>query len=141
MLASREASFALPEPVRGITAAMVTPLLVQRVGAGWASFALLSGQPLSAEQGLAIGVCHALVEPQELERRRGEWAQRVLTGSPEALRITKRHVHHCANRAVIDLIDYSIEVSAIARQTEDAQEGRAAFLEKRPPRWQPTPGA
>jgi methylglutaconyl-CoA hydratase len=137
ILAADSAFFALPEPARGITAAMVTPLLIHRVGAGAATFQLLSGQRISAATALAHGVCHEVVASAHLSERRDQWIQAILAGSPAALRITKQHLQHCAPRDVEQLIDDSIKVSARARETDDAREGLAAFLAKRKPNWQP----
>jgi methylglutaconyl-CoA hydratase len=59
-----------------------------------------------------------------------------LTGSPRALAITKRHVNDCSSADLIQQVQASIGVSAQARETDDAREGLAAFLEKRKPNWQ-----
>jgi methylglutaconyl-CoA hydratase len=137
VLASDNAFFALPEPARGITAAMVTPLLLYRVGNGTATFLLLSGQRISASTARSMGVCHEVVGPELLASRRDEWFRTALSGSPAALAITKQHLQRCSRQEVGQRIEESIAVSAQARQTDEAREGLAAFLEKRPPRWQP----
>ena len=137
VLASENAFFALPEPTRGITAAMVTPLLVHRVGAGAATFLLLSGQRITAASAKSIGLCHEVVTETLLTQRRDEWVSAILSGSPAALKISKQHVQHCSPLDVSKLIDDSIKASARARETPDAREGLAAFLEKRKPNWQP----
>lgn len=137
VVASEEAFFMLPEPIRGITAAMVTPLLVYRVGSGPATYMLLSGERISARQGYQLGLCHALAEATEFEDRLEKLASAILAGSPQALTITKRHLATCTASQIMDQLDVSITVSAEARETEDAREGLAAFLEKRKPDWQP----
>jgi methylglutaconyl-CoA hydratase len=137
VLAADAAFFSLPEPARGITAAMVTPLLIHRVGAGAAAFQLLAGQRISATTALTQGVCHEVVASAHLAERRDQWVEAILAGSPAALRITKQHLQHCAPRDVALMIDESIKVSARARETDDAREGLAAFLAKRKPNWQP----
>jgi methylglutaconyl-CoA hydratase len=136
VLASETAFFSLPEPMRGITAAMVTPLLVHRVGSGAATFLLLAGQRVSAATAWAQGICHEVVSHEHLADRRDHWIQAILTGSPAALKITKQHLRHCSAQNVAMLIDESIKVSARARETDDAREGLAAFLGKRKPAWQ-----
>jgi len=135
VLASNEAVFALPEPKRGITAAMVTPLLAYRVGAGIATYLLLSGENVSAHDAHRMGLCHLHSSPTDLQTREDELVSSILTGSPAALSITKRHLHDVSANRVIEQIDASVAVSAKARETEDAQEGLQAFLEKRKPRW------
>ena len=61
----------------------------------------------------------------------------ILNGSPAALERTKQHVLTCAGAGVMEQLDQSVEMSAQARQTDDAREGLAAFLEKRKPVWIP----
>ena len=135
LIASDTVFFALPEPMRGITAAMVTPLLIHRIGAGAASYALLSGERVSAERGVAIGLCHDVVPGDQLTSRVDGLIESVLSGAPEALAITKRHIGACSHSVLIDQLKHSIQVSAEARETADAREGLAAFLEKRKPNW------
>lgn len=136
VVCSTTAFFALPEPVRGITAAIVTPFLVFRVGAGLAGQWLLSGQQVSAEQAQRSGLCHAVTEPENIAAQVEQLTTTILSGAPTALAITKRHWHQCANAsAVIRQAQASIQVSAEARQSPDAREGLTAFLEKRAPSW------
>ena len=137
VLAAESAFFALPEPMRGITAAMVAPLLIFRVGEGNATTLLLSGERCSAERSLRIGLSYDVVPSESLAERGDQLIRQVLHGAPDALRITKEHIHRCAAAKIGDLLDLSIEVSATARESADAREGLAAFLERRPTRWQP----
>jgi methylglutaconyl-CoA hydratase len=137
VVASTEASFALPEPQRGITAAMVTPLLIQRVGPGAAARLLLSGERWSAEDAHRAGFCHALAAQEMLAARAETLVANVLAGSPSALAITKRHLGEMSADQMAARIRRSMDVSAEARATPDAREGLAAFLERRKPAWQP----
>lgn len=135
VLASSAATFALPEPKRGIAAAVVTPLLLYRVGPGAASAVLLSGRTLAADEMLRLGFCHFVCAPEELETKRRELCASILTGSPGALAATKQHLRSCAAGMMTAQLDQSEKLSAIMRESEDAREGLAAFLEKREPNW------
>jgi methylglutaconyl-CoA hydratase len=137
IVASNSAFVMLPEPARGITAAMVTPLLIHRLGAGPATHLLLSGERMSAHRAWANGLFFDVVEPEELATRVDSLVQSIMTGSRSALAITKKHVQSCSGDLVVDQLNKSIVVSAEARETSDAREGLAAFLEKRKPSWQP----
>ncbi len=79
------AFFALPEPVRGITAAMVTPLLVHRVGFGAARNLLLTLERCAAERAVHIGLANDAVAGERLASRVDEMAASVLSGSRTAL--------------------------------------------------------
>jgi len=138
IVATENTFFALPEPVRGITAAMVTPFLVYRVGAGVAGQWLLSGERVSAQRAHQTGICLDVTPQEVLESRCEALIKSVLSGSPSALAITKKHLSDGAANNVIAQARASISVSAVARQTDDAREGLAAFLEKRNPNWFPS---
>ena len=137
LIASDNAFFMLPEPMRGITAAMVAPLLIHRIGAGPATFMLLSGEQVSAEKGQSFNLCHDVVAADSFDDRIESLVAAILTGSKSALAITKQHISNCTNIDLIEQIKMSVSVSAQARETDDAREGLAAFLEKRKPNWQP----
>lgn len=136
VVASKEAFVMLPEPARGITAGMVTPFLVQRIGVGPSTHLLLSGERMSAQRAAELGLVYAAVESDKLDSRVDELLAAILTGSSSALQITKRHVQKCGMANLDELLKMSIRVSAEARETDDAREGLAAFLEKRKPNWQ-----
>ncbi len=125
----------LPEPARGITAAMVTPLLIHRIGAGPATHLLLCGQKMSAESCFDLGLAFSIAEVNELETQVKDLVKAIMGGSKSALGISKAHVQNCS-LDVAAALKKSITVSAEARETEDAREGLAAFLEKRKPEWQ-----
>jgi methylglutaconyl-CoA hydratase len=137
VLASDAASFSLPEPKRGITAAVVAPLLVYRLGAGQATHLLLCGRVLSADEALRVGLCHELVPSGELEVRVEERCRSILSGAPSALAATKSLLRATAGRQLLADLDAGMRISAAARETADAREGLAAFLGKRDPAWFP----
>ncbi len=134
VLAAEESFLMLPEPMRGITAAMVTPLLIHRIGSGPASYMLLSNERIPAAQ--SFGLCHIVVPAAELESRLESLIGSIKGGSRSAFAITKQHVHSCTGDQLATLVEQSMQVSANARATDDAREGLAAFLEKRKPAWQ-----
>jgi methylglutaconyl-CoA hydratase len=135
VLASEEAVFGLPEPKRGITAAVVAPFLIHRVGPGQATHVALSGQNLSAEQALRVGLCHEVVPGPLLSERAAQICDSILSGSPSSLAVTKRHISACAAKHLSEQLDVGMAISAAARESADAREGLKAFLEKRPPSW------
>ncbi len=137
VLAAESAFFSLPEPRRGISAAVVASLLNYRVGAGAATYLLLSGRRVSAAEALRSGLCHEVVPDDELADRERELLTSILSGAPSALAKTKAHLIACAGATLLDELDEGQRVSAEVRQTREAREGLAAFLEKRKPAWQP----
>ncbi len=137
IIASDNAFFILPEPMRGIVAAMVTPFLIRRIGAAHATYLLLSGERVSAEMALRMGICNDVVSADRLEDRAEKLVASILTGSVSALAMTKQHIERCWPVDLVEQVKMSVHISAEARETDDAREGLAAFLEKRKPNWQP----
>lgn len=137
VLASTAAFFALPEPQRGITAAMVTPLLLHRIAVSPANELLLGGGRMSSERAAQVGLCLDTVPPEELEDAEARLIRSILNGSKAALAQTKKHVIDCVGSNVLSSLDQSVELSALARKTDDAREGLQAFLEKRKANWIP----
>jgi methylglutaconyl-CoA hydratase len=107
------------------------------VGNSSASYLLLSGNNIAATHGLTRGLCHQVVPPKDLESAERDLCQSILTGAPAALAATKAHLLATAGRDLISQLDAGMKVSAEARETQDAREGLAAFLEKREPKWYP----
>jgi methylglutaconyl-CoA hydratase len=136
VVAVEDSFISLPEPQRGITAAMVTPLLVHRVGAGPAGHLLLSGRRQSAKDAATKGLVYEVTTNALLDDSVASLAKSIMQGSPEALAITRRHLDDIGGNDLVVRIRQSIEVSAQARASDDAREGLAAFLEKRQPNWQ-----
>ncbi len=137
VLAAEEAYLSLPEPRRGIVASIVTPLLTYRTAAGGASSLLLSGERVAAAQAYGWGLCHDIIPDDRLNERTEELIANVLNGSPQALAETERRLLRSAGGDIVAALEAAVDASAEARKTDDAREGLAAFLEKRPPSWQP----
>jgi methylglutaconyl-CoA hydratase len=136
VLAADSATFSLPEPKRGITAAIVTPLLVHRIGYSAASWLLLSGEGIRAPRAREAGLCHDVVAPAELEAACKRRLASILSGAPGALAISKAQLLACCPD-VLNQLAQAVAASARARETPEAREGLAAFLEKRQPGWHP----
>lgn len=135
VLAAPEARFGLPEPRRGIVAGIVAPLLAFRVGAGQSARLLLNPTLIDADEACRIGLYHELVPSNNIWLRAVEVAGECAKGAPEALQLTKRILNETIGEHLDTLLSAGAAASATARTTEAAQEGLAAFLEKREPRW------
>lgn len=135
VVASREATFGLPDPRRGLVAGVVAPLLCFRLGAGPAARLLLSSETLDAQASQLLGVFHELVEANQVWARAAEFAEQCAAGSPEAIQLTKRLIFETAGEELATQLAAGSAMSATIRTTENAREGMAAYLEGRPPEW------
>lgn len=135
VVATESATFALPEPKRGITASMVSPLLVHRIGAGPASWLLLSGQTLTATNAARFGLIHELLPGSTWQTDVANIVRSIQMCAPGALRVTKLQlVEGTATQLRADW-DRAAKLSAQSRGTAEAREGLQAFLEKRIASW------
>jgi methylglutaconyl-CoA hydratase len=135
VLGSTAASFALPEPKRGITAAIVLPLLRHRIGAGPAGYVLLSGSAVNSEDCSRFGLIHRLVSADQLASAQAELVSSVQSGAPLALQSTKRQLLAEATEKIRTEWDVAVRLSGEARGMPEAREGLQAFQERRSPNW------
>ena len=83
VLAATEAAFGLPEPLRGIVAGMVSPLLHFRVGGGQAARLLLTALTIDSAEALRIGLFHEIISGDLLWPRAAEVAAQCARVRPK----------------------------------------------------------
>ena len=94
-----------------------------------------TGPPIDAATALDWGLVNRVVPAEELDAATDDLLRRATRGSAESKALGKRALRHQLGLSEHDAYAYAVEVMAAASQIPDAQEGVAAFLEKRPPRW------
>lgn len=135
-VAAASATFGFPEVKLGaMPGATGTQRLAQLVGPGHALRLMLTGRTIDAAEAWRIGLVQAVVDDEVLLARAIELAQEIAAVSPEAVRATKRCVRGGLNGGYEAGMRLEAEVTAPLGLTPDAIEGKAAFVEKRPPRF------
>jgi methylglutaconyl-CoA hydratase len=127
------AKFGYPEVRRGLVAAMVLPHLLRHVGERAARWMLLTGELISAEEALRIGLVNTVVEPDALMPTALQWAASINEGGPKALATTKELLRRCSVQAIP--VEDLAKVSAEPRLTDECRGGLIAFFEKKPAPW------
>jgi len=135
VVASKNASFGLPEPRRGLAAGMVAPLLEFRIAGSQAARLLLTADMITAQEARRINVFHELVEDDLIWARAHELAETCAKSAPESLQLTKQMINETVGNHLGVSLSAGAATSATARTTEAAVEGLNAFMEKRPPVW------
>jgi methylglutaconyl-CoA hydratase len=135
VVAAPNAQFGLPETRRGIVAGVVAPLLAFRVGGGTAARLLLTASLFPAEEVHRLGIYHEVIEEPLLWARCAQLGEECAAGAPEALQLTKRLLYETIGEHLTTQLSVGAAISATSRTTEAAQEGLAAFVEKRKPEW------
>jgi len=112
--------------------------LAKQVGQKRAREIFLLGRPYSADEALAMNAINASVPHDELEDVALEWAAEIGGKSPTATRMLK----YALNLTDDGLVGQQLvagEATRLAYMTDEAVEGRDAFLERREPDWSPWP--
>lgn len=138
VLATRDARFALSETTLGIIAAQIAPFVVQRLGAVATRRLGLTGERVSGQSAVAIGLVDQLAEDStELDALIAEWLTRIGRCGPNANRVFKTLVGRCGREALSSLSPLLDEASHLFAQCmrHEGAEGVAAFREKRDASW------
>ena len=112
--------------------------LARQVGQKFAREIFFLGREYSAQEGHAMGMVNAVVEHDQLEVVALEWAREVNAKSPTAQRMLKFSFNLIDDGLVGQQL-FAGEATRLAYMTDEAQEGRDAFLEKRDPDWSEFP--
>jgi len=108
--------------------------LARQVGQKFARQIFFLGQEYSAEDGHHMGLVNAVVPHAELEATALEWGRLVNGKSPTAQRMLK-FAFNLIDDGLVGQQVFAGEATRLAYMTDEAQEGRDSFLEKRDPDW------
>src|SRR6201986_4834671 len=112
--------------------------LARQVGQKFAREIFFLGRTYTAEEMHAMGAVNAVVPHGELERTALAWAGEINGKSPTAQRMVK-YALNLIDDGLIGQQLFAGEATRLAYGTDEAVEGRDAFLQKRPPDWSPFP--
>lgn len=112
--------------------------LARQVGQKRAREIFFLGKSYSAEEAYQMGMVNAVVPHEELEQTAYDWAQEILTKSPTAIKMAKFALNLIDDGLVGQQV-YAGEATRLLYMTEEAREGRNAFLEKRDPEFKKFP--
>ena len=112
--------------------------LARQVGQKFAREIFFLGRPYTAEQMHHMGAVNAVVDHAELETEAIQWAAEINAKSPQAQRMLK-YAFNLLDDGLVGQQLFAGEATRLAYMTDEAVEGRDAFLEKRPPDWSPFP--
>jgi methylglutaconyl-CoA hydratase len=142
-IASNEARFALSEVRLGLVPAVISPYVVAAMGARNARRLFLSGEVMDAKLARRVGLVHEIAKPRKLDAAVEHQLGMLLKGGPNALRESKDLIFALEGGGIsadTALKHRTAQIIAQLRVSDEGQEGLAAFLEKRAPRWAPVPG-
>ena len=110
-----------------------TQLLPRVVSTGSALLMLLTGDTIDAKNAFRMGLVDVLVEEEDFQKTIVTLANKIAGNAPIASQLTK-HLVRTAQSAPLEVgLAYENDLFAYCFTTDDASEGKAAFLEKRSP--------
>jgi enoyl-CoA hydratase/carnithine racemase len=138
IIASENATFALPEPRVGL-AALAGGLhrLPRQIGLKRAMGMILTGRHVSAREGFDLGFVNEMVPAGEALDAAERWAGLICQNSPMSIRASKHTAMKGLNVSLPEAMAAQREYPAVRDMVASADyvEGPKAFAEKRPPRW------
>ncbi len=136
VVASRTATFALPEVKRGLFALYGGPFrAAHALPPNVARELALTGDPLPAERAEQLGLVNVLCEPSRAVDEALRLADRICANGPVAVRETLRVINESIEAGDALAWKLSEEAAGTIGKAEDTREGVTAFFEKREPRW------
>ena len=134
-IGTENATFGFPETLRGLVPGIAAPLLSFRLGCSVAADFLLRSELATGTECKELGIYRTIVS-EDLVWAKADAIARDLAGkNPTAISITKRLLNETVGEQLFTQLSAGAAATASARTTDGAQEGVAAFLEKREPEW------
>lgn len=134
-VASEEAKFGLSEVKIGLVPAAISPYVLRRIGEHNARRYFLTGERFDARRALEIGLVNVVVPQDKLDEKVEEITNMLLSSGPEALAKCKELLQRIPGMSFEEAKAYTARMIAELRVSAEGQEGMAAFLEKRKPKW------
>jgi naphthoate synthase len=112
--------------------------LARQVGQKRAREIFFLGLDYSAQEAYEMGMINKVVTHDELEQTAYDWAQEIMKKSPTAIKMLK-YGFNLIDDGLVGQQVYAGEATRLAYGTDEAEEGRNAFLEKRDPDFKKIP--
>ncbi len=138
-VAAQSAAFAIPGGKGGLFCHTPLVAVARNVGRKRALEMALTGDPIDAATAAEWGLVNRVVPDDELDTAVDDLLRRATRGSVLSKALGKRGFYAQVDLDQTKAYAYAMELMAAAALTADAQEGIAAFLEKRPPRFTELP--
>ena len=135
VVAAEKTKIGYPEVRRGLVAGLILTFLRRQVGERDIRELLFGSELIDAERAREIGLVNRVVPRGDVMSEAQKFAESVLQGAPEAIAQTKRLIEELSSSSVKEDVDLALKYHMQARESAEAQEGIAAFNEKRKPKW------
>jgi len=129
--------FSLSEVKIGLVPAAISPYVLKRVGEFAGKELFLTGKRINGKEAEKYRLANKSVPFDELDNTMMETVKLLRTSGPEAMTMAKELIFNMSNKisSLDEAIDYTADLIAKMRISNEGQEGMNAFLEKRKPNW------
>jgi methylglutaconyl-CoA hydratase len=134
-IAAEKAKFSLSEVKLGLVPACISPYVIRKVGEGRCREFFLTGERLSANRALELGLVNQVVPLENLDQAVEEKAKQLISSGPKAIAMCKELLKKVPGMSFNEAKTYTADMIASMRIGDEGQEGMNAFLEKRKPKW------
>lgn len=110
-------------------------LLPRVIGLPKAKELMMTGRPIDAAEALALGIANQVVPREQLWTATMQLAVELAESAPQALTYIKSILNQTYEKDFAAILEYEALAQDVCMQTEDHQEGRQAFFEKRKPKF------
>jgi methylglutaconyl-CoA hydratase len=135
VIAAERTKIGYPEVRRGLVAGLVMTFLRRQLRERDLRELLLTSELIDAKRAQEIGLVSRVVPLNELDTAAQRIAAAILQGAPGAVANSKRLIEELWSSSVANDVALALRHHMEARESDEAKEGIAAFLEKRPPKW------
>ncbi|HEX7411001.1 MAG TPA: enoyl-CoA hydratase-related protein [Bacteroidales bacterium] len=128
--------FSLSEVKIGIVPACISPYVIKRVGEYGARELMLTGRRINGPEAQSFGLVNKSLAAEDIEAHVNGVIKLLLSSGPKAMSQCKVLIDKVTNQISLDeALTFTAKMIADIRASEEGQEGMAAFLEKRSPKW------
>jgi len=135
VIAQENAKFGLSEVKLGLVPACISPYVIKRMGESACRELFLTGERIIATRAEELGLVNQAVSMDELDNAVNARVDRLLSSGPKAIATCKELLQKVPVMSMEEAKSYTAKVITSLRISDEGQEGMAAFLEKRKPKW------
>ena len=136
VVAVERAKFGFSETRLGILPAVISPFVLAKIGVGNGRELFLTGERFDAQHAQRIGLVNHVVPEAELDTKITERVAQLLQAAPGAQSAAKTLIQYVAHQPKPAMREYTTNLIARRRDSDEGREGMSAFLQKRKPWWQ-----
>ena len=135
VIAEENTTFAFSEVKIGIAPATIGPYVLKRTGEFAGKDLMMTGRRFKGLEAEKAGLVNRAVNVDVLEEVLEEYIKEIMSAAPKAVMATKEMIYKVINEDELKTTDFTADLIAQLRASDEGQEGMAAFLEKRKPNW------